>query len=70
MQRVVAEAMVINAASRRVMEKAGLKLVRTFHRSWPHPIEGDEFGDVEYALDRAAWQRDQASSGDLGRDDR
>jgi len=72
-QRVIAEAMVINAASRRVMEKAGLKLVRTFHRAWPHPIEGDEFGDVEYALDRAAWERDQAgaadrpSSGDLGR---
>ena len=66
-QRVVAEAMVINAASRRVMEKAGLKLVRTFHQSWPHPIEGDEFGDVEYALDKADWQRDQAGSGDLGR---
>lgn len=69
-QRVIAEAMVINAASRRVMEKAGLKLVRTFHQPWPHPIEGDQFGDVEYALDRAAWQRDQAGSGDLGRYDR
>lgn len=69
-QRVVAEAMVVNAASRRVMEKAGLKLVRTFHQPWPHPIEGDQFGDVEYALDRAAWQRDQAGSGDLGRYDR
>ncbi|HEU5385203.1 MAG TPA: GNAT family N-acetyltransferase [Streptosporangiaceae bacterium] len=69
-QRVVAEAMVINMASRRVMEKAGLKLVRTFHQPWPHPIEGDEFGDVEYALDRAGWQRDQAGSGDLGRNGR
>jgi RimJ/RimL family protein N-acetyltransferase len=36
------------------VEKAGLKLVRTFHQAWPHPIEGDQFGDVEYALDRAA----------------
>jgi RimJ/RimL family protein N-acetyltransferase len=54
--------MAINAASRRVMEKAGLKLVRTFHQPWPHPIEGDEFGDVEYALDRAGWQRDQADA--------
>jgi hypothetical protein len=44
------------------MEKAGLKLVRTFHQPWPHPIEGDEFGDVEYALDRAGWQRDQADA--------
>ena len=58
-QRVVAETMAVNQASRRVMEKAGLKLVRTFHQPWPHPIEGDQFGDVEYALDRAAWQRDQ-----------
>ena len=56
-QRVVAEAMAVNTASRRVMEKAGLELVRTFHQPWPYPIEGDEFGDVEYALDRARWQR-------------
>ena len=53
MQRVVAEAMAVNMASRRVMEKAGLKLVRTFYQPWPHPMEGDEFGDVEYALDKA-----------------
>ena len=52
-QRVVAEAMAVNMASRRVMEKAGLKLVRTFHQPWPHPMEGDQFGDVEYALDKA-----------------
>ena len=36
-QRVVAEAMAVNQASRRVMEKAGLKLVRTFHQPWPYP---------------------------------
>jgi RimJ/RimL family protein N-acetyltransferase len=58
--RVVAEAMAVNMASRRVMEKAGLKLVRTFHQPWPYPIEGDQFGDVEYALDKADWQQDQA----------
>jgi RimJ/RimL family protein N-acetyltransferase len=56
-QRVVAETMVVHAASRRVMERAGLTLVRTFHAGWPYPIEGDELGDVEYALDRAEWQR-------------
>jgi RimJ/RimL family protein N-acetyltransferase len=59
-QRVVAETMVVHAASRRVMEKAGLTLVRTFHADWPYPIEGDELGDVEYALDRAEWERRQA----------
>jgi RimJ/RimL family protein N-acetyltransferase len=56
-QRVVAEAMVVNQASWRVMEKAGLTLVRTFHQPWPHPIDGDEFGEVEYALDRTGWQQ-------------
>jgi RimJ/RimL family protein N-acetyltransferase len=59
-QRVVAEGMAVNLASRRVMEKSGLTLVRTFHQPWPYPIEGDELGDVEYALTRADWQqRDQ-----------
>src|SRR5215471_6561400 len=33
-QRVVAAAMAVNMASRRVMEKSGLKLVRTFHQPW------------------------------------
>jgi RimJ/RimL family protein N-acetyltransferase len=66
-QRVVAEAMAVNLASRRVMEKAGLRLVRSFHQPWPYPIEGDELGDVEYALDKANWeQQDRAGSADLG----
>ena len=61
-QRVIAQAMVVNTASRRVMEKAGLKLVRTFHQPWPYPMEADQFGDVEYALDKADWQDDQADA--------
>jgi len=59
-QRVTAEAMAVNRASRRVMEKAGLKLVRTFHQPWPYPIDGHEYGDVEYALDKTGWQQDIA----------
>jgi RimJ/RimL family protein N-acetyltransferase len=63
-QRVVAEAMAVNKASRRVMEKAGLRLVRTFHEPWPYPVDGDQFGDVEYALDKADWQQqNQAQAG-------
>jgi RimJ/RimL family protein N-acetyltransferase len=54
-QRVVAETMAVNTASRRVMEKAGLKYVRTFHQEWPERIEGDEHGDVEYALTKSNW---------------
>ena len=60
-QRVVAETMTVNAASRRVMEKAGLTYVRTFHQEWPERIEGDEHGDVEYALTKADWERREAA---------
>lgn len=56
-RRVVAETMVVNTASRRVMEKSGLSLVRVFHQEWPDKIEGDEHGDVEYALTREEWER-------------
>ncbi len=54
-ERVVATTMTVNTGSRRVMEKAGLVLVRTFFEDWPEYIEGAEHGDVEYALTRAAW---------------
>jgi RimJ/RimL family protein N-acetyltransferase len=52
--------MVVNVASRRVMEKAGLRLVRTFHQAWPDHIEGEEEGDVEYALLRTEWESQSA----------
>jgi RimJ/RimL family protein N-acetyltransferase len=55
-ERVVAFTMAVNLASRRVMEKAGLALVRVFHAEWPDRIEGEEHGDVEYALCRADWE--------------
>ena len=38
--RVVASTMVVNVASRRVMEKAGLRFVRIFHQPWPDRIKG------------------------------
>ena len=63
-QRVVAEAMAVNLASRRVMEKAGLTLVRTVRQPWPYPIEGQELGDVEYALTKADWQRQNQAGRD------
>ena len=59
-QRVVACTMVVNVASRRVMENAGLKFVRKFHQPWPDYIEGEEEGDVEYALLRSEWERPTA----------
>ena len=57
--RVNAETMAVNIASRRVMEKAGLRFVRTFDAGWPVRIPGDEQGDVEYAISRAEWEADQ-----------
>jgi RimJ/RimL family protein N-acetyltransferase len=55
-ERVVAETMTVNLGSRRVMEKSGLTLVRTFHHDRPGVIEGSEHGEVEYALTRADWE--------------
>lgn len=55
-RRVVAEGMAVHGASRRVMENAGLRLVRAFQQDWPVRIDGDEHGDVEYALTREEWR--------------
>ncbi|MET9710285.1 GNAT family N-acetyltransferase [Nocardiopsis alba] len=53
-RRVWAETMAVNRASRRVMEKAGLKYVRTFHVHFDDPLPGTEHGEVEYELRRPA----------------
>jgi RimJ/RimL family protein N-acetyltransferase len=60
-RRVYATTMSINAGSRRVMEKVGMRFVRHFHADWPESIPGDEHGDVEFAITRAAWE---AAAGD------
>jgi RimJ/RimL family protein N-acetyltransferase len=54
-RRIVAETMVVNTASRRVMEKCGMTVARLFHQEWPESIPGDEHGDVEYAISRDEW---------------
>lgn len=59
--RVWAQTMAVNVASRRVMEKAGLRYLRTVHPHFDDPIEGTEHGEVEYEL-----RREQAA-GDLPR---
>ena len=41
-RRVVASTMTVNVASRRVMEKSGLRFVKSFHQDWPDVIEGSE----------------------------
>lgn len=32
-----------------------MTVTRTFTQDWPHPIPGDELGDVEYAFTREQW---------------
>ncbi len=60
-RRVLAETMTVHTASRRVMERCGLRLVREFHADWPDRIPGDEHGDVEYAIDREEWELQRPS---------
>jgi RimJ/RimL family protein N-acetyltransferase len=69
-QRVIATTYEDNLASRRVMEKLGMRLVRTF-RPTPeelaaHGLDGsaqDLFpgDDVEYALEKPDWERQDAA---------
>jgi RimJ/RimL family protein N-acetyltransferase len=56
-RRVIAQTMAVNLASRRVLEKAGLKLVRIFHQPWSYPVDGRDLGDAEYALSAAEWEQ-------------
>ena len=56
-QCVTAEAMAANIASRRVMEKAGLSLVRTFTQPGPDATGGHLIEVVEYALNKADWEK-------------
>jgi RimJ/RimL family protein N-acetyltransferase len=55
-KRVFGHTMTVNTASRRVMEKCGLTLVRTTPYDGTGPIEGAEHGEVEYALTRPEWE--------------
>jgi RimJ/RimL family protein N-acetyltransferase len=55
-ERVFAHTMTVNAASRRVMEKCGMTLVRTTPYEGTYAIEGAEHGEVEYALTKPEWK--------------
>lgn len=49
---VIASTMAINVAYRRVMEQAGLQLIRTWVGDWTESsIATDELGEVSYTLD-------------------
>jgi RimJ/RimL family protein N-acetyltransferase len=64
--RVVAHTMAVNHPSRRVMEKCGLALVRSYHSDDVPDIPGADQGEVEYALTREQWQADTGIAYRLG----
>lgn len=61
-RRIFAETMRINARSRSVLEKSGLRYVRTFHLDWDQPIRGGDQGEAEYEICRPDWVQALARS--------
>jgi RimJ/RimL family protein N-acetyltransferase len=57
LERIIAQTMAVNTASRAVMERIGLTYVRTFPTSMTAPVEGAAAGEVEYELRREQWER-------------
>ncbi|MDH2429537.1 GNAT family N-acetyltransferase [Sphaerisporangium sp. TRM90804] len=55
LDRVFAETMAVNTASRATMTSVGLRYVRTFHLEWDEPLPGSDLGEVEYAVTREQW---------------
>jgi RimJ/RimL family protein N-acetyltransferase len=53
--RVIAQTMAVNLGSRGVMERIGLRYVRTYFPSWDEPLAGAALGEVEYEMTRAMW---------------
>ena len=47
--------MAVNAGSRAVMEKLGMRHVRTEVQEWDDPLPGWEQGEVFYEIERSAW---------------
>lgn len=52
LERLWGETMAVNTRSRRVMERLGMRHVRTEVREWDEPIPGWEQGEVVYELSR------------------
>jgi RimJ/RimL family protein N-acetyltransferase len=55
LERVFAETMAVNTASRATMASLGMTHVRTFSLDLDDPLPGSELGEVEYAITRAEW---------------
>ncbi|WP_409485391.1 GNAT family N-acetyltransferase [Arsenicicoccus dermatophilus] len=57
LQRVYAETMAVNVASRGVMRKLGMSHVRTDVRAFDDPLPGADQGEVVYEITAEQWRR-------------
>lgn len=55
LERIWAQTMAVNASSRRVMERVGMRFARTWIGEWNEPLPGWEQGEVEYEITREDW---------------
>jgi RimJ/RimL family protein N-acetyltransferase len=55
-ESVWAQTMAVNTRSRRVLERCGLRHVRTDHLTFDDPLPGTEAGEACYALTREEWR--------------
>ncbi len=56
LERVVAETMVVNHASRGVMRRIGMRPTQVVHREWDHPLPGADEGEWLAELTAAEWR--------------
>jgi RimJ/RimL family protein N-acetyltransferase len=63
LQRVWAETMAVNTASREVMRKLGMRHLRTESRQWDEPLPGSDLGEVTYELTAEDWADSPAPIG-------
>ena len=54
--RVIAQTMYVNVGSRAVMEKLGMRHVRTFEGTWDDPSPEDDEREVEYEITPQTWR--------------
>jgi RimJ/RimL family protein N-acetyltransferase len=55
LSRVWGETMAVNTGSRRVMEKLGMRLARSYVGEWDYPLPGAELGEVVYEIIQTEW---------------
>jgi RimJ/RimL family protein N-acetyltransferase len=55
LERITAQTMAVNTASRATMASIGMTLARTYVLEFDDPLPGTEQGEVEYELLRSTW---------------